>query len=666
MSNTTRQATPLSTRAAVGTVNLEKRTVEVVWSTGAKVLRSSWLDGPYFEELDMGPGAVRLDRLQNGAPFLANHDGYDVARTLGVVESARLENGKGIATVRFAKAEDDPEADKVFRKVVDGIIRSVSVGYRVHRVEKIVTEGEKVPTLRVVDWTPYEISAVALPADAGAGFRSDVPTNEITITTLTPEKVTMTEEEKKRLEAETLKRQAEENEKRDNEIRAAALKSERERTSAIRSAVKAAHLGDAFAEKLITDGTATDKARAMVLEELAARDAAIPTAPAHVSIEGVKGGDEVDKFRSMAIALLVQSSAAVQRAVAQKAKGFENLSLDPGTLRGFSLVDLARETLERQGVKTQGMDRMTLVGKAFTTRAGPYAGTADFPILLENTMGKILMGAYQTTPDTWSRICKVENVDDFRASPRYRAGAIGTLDSLNENGEFKNKSIPDGTKLSISTATKGNMISISRQLVINDDMSALSDLATKLGRAARLSIEVDFYALLALNSGLGPNVGANPFFHSTNGNVNAVASAIGVAGIDADRVIMAAQKDAQNLEFLDMRPEVLLVATGQGAAARVLNASAYDHDGTKLQRPNPVQGLFRDIVDTPRLSGTRRYLFASPDVAPAFVVAFLQGQQSPIVESEPGWRVDGTEMKVRFDYLVQAFDVKGALTNAGA
>lgn len=672
MSITTRQVKPLSTRAAVGTVNVEKRTVEVVWSTGAKVLRSSWMDGPYWEELDMSTSAVRLDRLQNGAPFLADHNGYNVARTLGVVESARLEGGKGIATVRFAKAEDDPEADKVFRKVVDGIIRSVSVGYRVHRVEKIVTEGEKVPTLRVVDWTPYEISAVALPADAGAGFRSDEPTNEITIVNHNPqEKNTMTEEERKRLEAEALaKRQAEADvEKRNAEIQAAkdqAVKLERERMSGIRSAVKAVHLDEAFADKLINDGTTLDKARALVLEELAARDAKIPTEPAHITIEGVRGGDEVDKFRAMAIALLTSSSAAVQRAVDEKKKGFEKLDLDAGTLRGFSLVDLARECLERQGVKTRGMDRMTLVGKAFTTRSGPYAGTADFPVLLENTMGKILMAAYQTTPDTWSRVCKVESVDDFRASPRYRAGAIGTLDSLNENGEFKNKSIPDGTKLSISTATKGNIISISRQLVINDDMSALSDLATKLGRAARLSIEVDFYALLLQNSGLGPNVGANPFFHSSNGNVNAAASAMSVAGIDADRVIMAGQKDAQSLEYLDIRPEVLLISSGQLSAARVVNNSAYDHDSTKLQRPNTVQGLFRDIVDTPRLTGTRRYLFANPDVAPAFVVAFLQGQQSPVIESEPGWRVDGTEMKVRFDYLVQAFDVKGALTNAGA
>lgn len=661
----TRQVSPLSLRAAFtpGSVNIEKRTVELVWTTGAKVLRSSWFDGQFWEELSIDPAHVRMGRLNNGAPFLADHNSYNVARTLGVVESARLQNGKGTATVRFAKAEDDPEADKVFRKIVDGIIQNVSVGYRTYKVEKLEDVEQKIPTLRAIDWEPYEISAVSMGADDGAGFRSaEAPTNEVII--VSPKERTMDEAEKKRLEAEALaKRQAEETQKREGEIKEQAIKLERERTSGIRSAVKAARLGEDVAEKLINDGTAVDKARTFVLEELAKRDSEVKTEQ-HVTTS--TGDTDADKFARMAVALLVTGSSAVRQAVQEKKAGFEKLDLDPGTLRGFSLVDLARETLERQGVKTRGMDRLTMVGRAFVTRAGPYAGVADFPVLLENTMGKILMAAYQTTPDTWSRICKTESVDDFRASPRYRAGSIGVLDSLNENGEFKNKSIPDGVKLSISTATKGNIIAISRQLIINDDMSALADLAAKLGRAARLSIEVDFYALLALNGGLGPTVGANPFFHSTNGNVNAAASAVSVAGFDADRVIMAAQKDAQNNEFLDIRPEVLLISSGQLAAARVVNNSAYDHDGTKLQRPNPVQGLFRDIVDTPRFSGTRRYLFANPSVAPAFVVAFLQGQQSPVIESEQGWRADGTEMKVRFDYLVQPFDVKGALTNAGA
>lgn len=631
------------------TVNLERRTVEVVWTTGAKVLRSSWLDGPFYEELSTDPAHVRMGRLNNGAPFLLDHDNHNVAATPGVVESARLEPGRGVAVVRFAKAEDDPEADKLFRKIADGIVQNVSVGYRTHKLEKVEGGAEAVPTFRATDWEPYEISAVAMGADDGAGFRSADTTNEVQIIT-GPGFPRADNNRSSNMETQA--------------VQAAALAAaERARVVGIRSAVKACRLGDDLAEKLVANGTTLEKARGLVLEIQATK------APGASGIE--YGEDARDKWMRGATAGLLSRSGGdiVAKAKAMKAPGFANLDLDPGEFRGVTLVDLARASLERQGVETRGMDRMTLIGRAFTARgSGPYSGTSDFPVLLENFLGKILLGAYATTPDTWSRFAKTDTVPDFRASPRYRTGSFGTLDALSENGEFLNKSVPDGSKTSISVVTKGNRIAISRQLVINDDMNALTDLGAKLGRAARLSVEVDVYALLALNSGLGPTqTDAQPFFHSNRANVNGTGSAITVAGIDADRVVMAAQRDTSANEYLDIRPSILLVPSGLGGVARVINASAINPDANgKIQQPNYVQGLFSDIIDTPRLSGTRRYLFADPSVAPAIVVAFLEGQgEGPVLETQQGWNVDGTEMRVRFDYQAQMGDPKGALTNAG-
>jgi hypothetical protein len=636
-------------------VNSEKRTVDVIWTTGAKVLRSSWLDGPFFEELSLDPKHVRMGRLMSGsAPFLANHDGRDVGAVLGVITAARLEKGRGVATVRFAPAGVDVEADKVFSKIEAGIIRNVSVGYRTYKVEKLEDVEQKIPTLRAVDWEPYEISAVSMGADDGAGFRSDVQTNPVVIVTAQP---------RSRMETE-------------NEVNTEELaKRERERVSGIRAAVRTARLGEDIATTLINKNVTLDKARAVILDLLATRDSEIRT-ESHITVDepsGITMGRTEGEKRSEAIesALLMRSvPALVMTAKAAKVPGFERIDTGPNEFRSMTLVELARETLKRQGLSVRMASKTDLVGRAFTTRAasGPYAGTADFPILLENVMNKILLGAYETTPDTWSRFCKVESVPDFRDSPRYRTGSIGVLDPLNENGEFRNKAIPDGSKLSINVQTKGNIIGVSRQMIINDDLSAFSDLGTRLGRAARLSIEVDVYALLALNGGLGPTLSdSQPFFHSSRGNVNGTASALGVPGLDADRVLMAQQRDAQNNEFLDIRPQTLLVASSQGGAARVLNDAQYDVTETqKFQVPNRVRGLFRDVVDTPRLSGTRRYLFANPDVAAAIVVAFLDGQQSPVLETDEGWRADGTEMKVRFDYRAQMFDPKGALTNAGA
>lgn len=675
MKKNTRQVPPLEMRADVTSINVEKRTFEVMFSTGAKVLRSSWYDGPFYEELSMDPKAIRMGRLASGtAPFLTNHDGSRVEDIPGVIESARLEGGKGYATVRMVREGVDPEADKLFAKIADKIVRNVSVGYRTYKVEKTEGVETKVPTLRAVDWEPYEISSVAMGAEQGAGIRSDVEANNLEIVSPLGIPSITTNERKADMDPEELKKQqaaqAAEQQKRQAEIDAEVTRRvtlENERQAGIKHAVRVAKLDESTATKLIADNVSLDKARAFVLDELAKRTEAIPTEQ-HTSIEVTD--DAADKWARQATAwLLTRSGDVAHRAKSAGVAGFKDLDLDPGLARGMSLIDLAREHLERRGVKTRGMDRMTLVGRAFTERSGGvYSGTSDFTTMLENVIGKILLGAYATTPDTWSRFCKTDTVPDFRASPRYRTGSLNVLDALSENGEFKNKSIPDASKQSISVGTKGNIIGISRQLVINDDMGALNDLMTKLGRAARLSVEVDVYALLAQNSGAGPTQSdSQPFFHAANrGNVG-TAGALSVASIDADRVTMGVLKDAQNNEYLDVRPSILLVPIGLGAAARVINTSAYNHDSTKLQQPNSVQGLFRDIIDTPRLSGTRRYMFADPAVIPAIVVAFLEGQgQSPVIETEQGWRVDGAEMKIRFDYQAQMFDPKGALTNAGA
>lgn len=149
--------------------------IELCFTTGATVRRRSWVDGPFDEELIVTSDAVRLDRLNAGAPFLNTHSDWSLEDVLGSVVpgTARIDGGKGFARVRLSSAPAD--ADNV-AKIRDGIIRNVSVGYAIHRVEKIEGEEGTVPVWRVVDWEPYEISAVPIPADPGAQVRSgDAP-----------------------------------------------------------------------------------------------------------------------------------------------------------------------------------------------------------------------------------------------------------------------------------------------------------------------------------------------------------------------------------------------------------------------------------------------------------------------------------------------------------
>ena len=648
----------LCVRAAVSSVNDEARTVELTFSTGAAVERYDYYSGKrYREVLSMDPKHVRLDRLNAGAPLLDSHSAFSVGDILGTTErdSARIEKGQGIVTVRFSKRE---AVEAIYQDVKDGIVNNVSVGYRVHKFVEEAGKDGAIPTRTAVDWEPFEVSMVPMPADTGArvraGDKSD--TNECVIVTRDTQEPIMKEETTQQPAADAPNTDA---------IRTEAIAAERARVQGINSAVRTAKLDQAFADQLVNDGQSLDQARAAIFEKMAQREETVETRNTVVTF----GEDAKDKWVRGATNWLVIKAGLAP--VVARATKVEPSSLEAGEFRGMTLLDLAKDVLSRAGVPVRGLDKMSLIARALTLRDGAITQTtSDFALLLENLMHKTLQAQYALAGNTWSRFCAQGTVSDFRAHNRYRLGLFGALDSKNEAGEFKNKAISDAEKATITAATKGNIINVSREMVVNDDMQAFTRLPGMLGMAAALSIEVDVYSLLAQNGGLGPTLSDSiVLFNASHNNISAGA-ALSAAAIDADRVQMAQQKDVWGNTYLDLRPAVLLLPVSLGGQARVINQSQYDPDNTAagskaVMKPNVVAGLFRDVVDTPRLTGTRRYLFADPAVAPVIEVAFLEGQTEPVIETQDGWRSDGAELKVRFDYGVAAVDFRGTVTNAG-
>jgi len=435
---------------------------------------------------------------------------------------------------------------------------------------------------------------------------------------------------------------------------------EHARITGIQEATRIAGLPAEFGAQLVQERKPLDEARAAILAEMARIQT--PEVNRHIDV----GTDERDKFLRGAVNWLLHKGGSVDL-VARAAKS-KAADYDPGEFRGMTLVDLGKMTLERAGRKVRGLSKMDAIAQAFTLRAATQS-TSDFAVLLENVMHKVLQAAYAVTPDSWRAWCNQSTVSDFRAHNRYRMGSIGALDALTQNGEYKHKAISDAEKGSITASTKGNIIAVTRQAIVNDDLSAFTRLLTMLGRAAALSVEADAYALLQQNAGLGPTMSDNkPVFDAAHNNLGA-GSALSAAGLDADAAVMAAQTDPSGNEILDLQPAVLLVPRGLRGQSQVINDSQYDPDtvANKAQmKPNVVRGLFRDVIGSPRLTDlTRRYLFADPSLSPVFEVAFLEGQTEPVLETKDGWDTDGAEMRVRHDYGVAAVDFRGAVTNAG-
>lgn len=171
-------------------IDEEKRTVEIAFSSEEPYERAFGI-----EVLDHDPQSLRLDRLENGAAVLVNHDSDD---QVGVVEAARVDGDRrGRAVIRFSKSKRGQE---IFQDVIDGIRSLVSVGYRIHKYD--VTERNGEPDLvKVTDWEPYELSLVSIPADPSVGVgRSETKepvVEKVTEPTKQTETKTMNEETKK-------------------------------------------------------------------------------------------------------------------------------------------------------------------------------------------------------------------------------------------------------------------------------------------------------------------------------------------------------------------------------------------------------------------------------------------------------------------------------------
>jgi hypothetical protein len=693
---------------APATVDPEKRTAEMVWTTGARVKRGVW--EPYWEELSLDPAHVRMQRLNNGAPLLDSHQGRDTSSVLGVVESARLEKGKGTATVRFPKAGVDPQADRVFEKVRDGILQNVSVGYRVYKLEQVEdgrARDDKTPVLRAVDWEPRELSVVPIGADDGAGFRSaearglnpciitrsytefpapeenrtmageTQPTTPATPATPAAAAPSAAQQEIHAVEAaaraaDTQRRtESAEAERLASERAAAAVRAERERVAEIRSLVRRTDLGEEFAERLVREGASIDAVRAAVLNHLAARSDGGPDG--HIRIAA--GDDVAEKFVRGACASIFQRAGTSKLIEgAQKnplfAEQFKGVVTDPGEFRGMKLIDLARTALEMRGVPTKGLHGEALIKRALSYRDAGMNTSSDFTVLLETAVNKTFLGAYAYTPVTWRRWCGVKSVQDFRTSTFYRPGAFGVLDSVSESGEVKHKNIPDGEKATISPSTKGNIIGLTRRAMVNDDMGVFRDLAGGLGTAAALTIESTAFALITGNSGLGANYpgDTHPLFYSTRNNIGA-SGALSVTTLDNARAVMAKQKDPNSSMYLNLRPSIWLGPVELAGQARVFNENATDPSANLNGVTNRVRGMFSDVVDSAFLSAssaTRHYLLADPALYAVFAVAFIDGQESPTVTSEQSFEYDGVQIKIVMDFGVAIIDYRGAVTCPGA
>lgn len=647
------------------------RTFEVLWTTGAQVRRYSWArDEEFDEELVVSPNAMRLDRLNAGAPFLNSHASHRLTDILGVVEngSIRIEGGSGFARIRLSERD---EVEPIWRDIKSGIIRNVSVGYRVHRFERVAkadrTDGGQRALYRAVDWEPLEISAVAIGADPGAGMRagtgpSDARRYPCTITGRAVAAAPAAESSTKgrNMPEDTIAAGGDETRAAPAPAQTPAIPQaapaapdaesiraeERSRVSTIMTLCARHDLGCELANDLIARGVSINSAREAVLDALGDANPlgrTVELAPAQAR------GTGDTAYRDAVADAIMHRAAPSLHAVSPQSREFAFRSL----------MDLARHAVERAGVNTAAMPDMEIAGFAMGMRSAGYHSTGDFPAILSSVVNRTLRAAYDATPRTFGAWSTRVTVRDFRPVDRLQIGNAPDLVKVPEGGEFTYGTATEG-KESYAIATYGRIIGFSRQMLINDDLRAFDRVVQSFGASAA-NLESDIlYSILLSNPAMGDGTA---LFHANHGNLG-TAAAITEESLTAMLRAFAVQKDLDG-RAITVLPRNIIVPPGK-RMVEIHKQLAATTPGSTAE-VNPYSNRF-SVVEEIRLvntAGPDPWFAATDPAFGAVEYAYLAGQEGLYTEHRVGFEVDGIEFKARHDFGAKAIDWRGLYKNPG-
>ena len=608
--------------------NSDDRTVEVIWSTGAPVRRRD-MAGQYIERLSLAPEAVDLSRLR-GASVLDAHRQSAVRDVLGSVRSANVDGERGTAVIKFSAR---PEVEPIWQDVMAGILRHISVGYSVEDWSETTQGSARV--LTAVRWTPHEISLVPTPADPGAHIRMETDMTENAHLVHNENEV---QNRSSCVDTSNADGRSASTVPAGNEAtRRAVINTE------IRSIARIAGLDQSWIDGQIDVAADADTARRAAFDALANRSAPmIRSEQVHIEM-GESQDDPARRARQMGEALYARINPRHEIS-------------EPARRYAYSTpVDMAKELLSLRGVSTMALSPASLVTRALHT-------TSDFPIILGDTVGRVLRDSYQAAPSGIRQLGRQTSARDFRSVNKIMLGEAPLLEKLNEHGEIKAGTMAEARE-AYKVETWARKIGVTRQVLVNDDLGAFADLARRMGQAAAETEARILVALLESNAGNGPTLSNNKtLFHADHGNRAGTGAVISDTTLSAARLALRTQKGIED-RTIRVTPKYLLVPPALETDAERWLASV---SPAKASDVNPFSGSLNLIVEPRLTSATRWYITADPSEIDGLEYAYLSGSEGPQVESKSGWDVDGVEIRVILDFGAGFIDHRGWFANAGA
>jgi hypothetical protein len=344
-------------------------------------------------------------------------------------------------------------------------------------------------------------------------------------------------------------------------------------------------------------------------------------------------------------------------------------------LRGMGLHELFYHVIQAAGKHTRpGRMNDDTIRTAFeadrTLRAAALGfSTISLSGILSNVANKALLESYSAIEAVAPRICAATDVNDFKQITRYRLTGQGTFEKVAPDGELKHAQLTEES-YSNQVETYGKIISLTRQMIINDDLGAFLQIPRILGRQSALTVETAVFTLLLANP--------NSFFSTTNKNFFSGADTfLQISSLTTAEQLFLDQTDKDGKPIL-ISPAILLVPSSLKVTAQQLMTETRVNETTTTDKPkpgnNPHAGKWIPLAtpylnnkSIPGFSATAWYLFANPADVAAMEIAYLRGQRTPVIESgETDFDTLGMKWRGYFDFGVNVQDFRAAVKSKGA
>ncbi|EKS6155821.1 Clp protease ClpP [Salmonella enterica] len=329
--------------------------------------------------------------------------------------------------------------------------------------------------------------------------------------------------------------------------------------------------------------------------------------------------------------------------------GFESMERD-NVYNGMTLREYARMALTERGIGVSSYNPMQMVGMALTH------STSDFGNILLDVANKAILQGWEEAPETYEQWTRKGQLSDFKTAHRVGMGGFNALRQVREGAEYKYVTTGD-KQATIALATYGELFSITRQAIINDDLNMLTDVPMKLGRAAKSTIADLVYAILTSNPKMSTD-NVNLFDKAKHANV-LEGALMDVASLDKARQLMRTQKEGER--HLNIRPAFVLVPTAlESVTNQVIKSASVKGADINAGIINPVKD-FATVIAEPRLDDNSQSTFylAAAKGTDTIEVAYLNGVDTPYIDQQDGFSVDGVTTKVRIDAGVAPVDHRG-------